>query len=405
MKVTVCKYLNARKSAQIAAECPLYRKPGDTLEISHVLTGTMIEGNAIWYRCSEDGNFYWSGGIMQTVELLQPAIPVSSFTQEQQLDIYITAANELSADFAARGGKGFKGLAVGYKSLNEIFTDELSLVFYVSEKDDNTMWPIPEKINHRGIALTTDVRKMRDIILHEATDAIEADEGPNYTMGGSLSEMIGGVAQGFGSRASLVTRRDKYGEQLLLLACFHVACNALFKSGIFTLDNQNRKVSFPSPLRTKQEVSSLLSGTVVEGGYGPGYDYALIDIGQAKLSNRLPDKVNFAGYYTMQELKTKFNKDKVLRKYGAKTLDSVGTFRTLHTTGRDLGKGIVMSGLIETSCMSDKGDSGAPVIDPENNFLVGYIIAGITKGKEIERCSFILPFAALEFKFSIKPHT
>jgi len=62
MKLTVNKNLNVRVgSASTDAPCFTFAKPGDIIEVTETLEGTLIDGNDRWYKAT-DGNYYWSGG-------------------------------------------------------------------------------------------------------------------------------------------------------------------------------------------------------------------------------------------------------------------------------------------------------------------------------------------------------
>lgn len=401
MKITVVKNLNARSAPSTEAECASYKIPGDILDIDKIVSGTMIDGNYLWYHCVTDGCFYWSGGTAQTAELLDPRPVASPYTPEELLDIHLSAANELVPDFSAKM-ENFKGLAVGYKNADGAFSSDIALVFYVSDKNDAAEPAVPTSISYRGFQVMTDVRQMGDVKLQNWPVDIEPDNGPLYLMGGSISEIIDNRQDSVGTRSLLVTKKDQGVDKIYLLTCYHVACSSLFENGQYDLNATGIQVAIPSKM-VSPRFKSLPPASVAAGGFGLSYDYALVAVDASQFSNNIPN-YPFAGYYTLDQIKNNFLNNKKLLKYGASTLEKTGTYRTYHSASTDLGGEITMSGVIETSCMSDKGDSGSPVIDPDNNFLVGFIIAGFTTGIELERCSFILPYAQLDFKFSIKPY-
>src|SRR5258707_73651 len=55
-------YLNVRiGAASTSAPCLEYLAPATAVEVTEAVTGTMIDGNNIWFRDLRN-NYYWSGG-------------------------------------------------------------------------------------------------------------------------------------------------------------------------------------------------------------------------------------------------------------------------------------------------------------------------------------------------------
>lgn len=401
MKISVVKALNARTAPSTDAECPSYKNPGDILDVDKVVAGTLIEGNCLWYHCAADGCFYWSGGTATTDELIALRPTEDLYRAEELLELYLSAANELSVDLAAKI-EDFKGSAIGYKNSGGTFSADLALIIYVTAKSSSAAFQVPATLNYRGLTIPTDIRTMNNVQLQDLPKNIPPDDGPEYLMGGSISEIVNGKQPSVGTRSVLVTKKVGGADRIYLLTCYHVACGSLLEGGQRDLNCADILVAMPSD-KVSPDFKKLPPAKVAAGGFGLSYDYALIAVDASEFNNNIPD-FPFAGYYTLAQIKNHFLSQKKLLKYGIRTLETTGQYRAYHAESKDLGCGVVMSGLIETSCMSDKGDSGAPVIDPENNFLVGYIVAGVTVGTDLEKCSFILPYAQLEFNFSIKPY-
>ena len=387
MRLIVQKYVYARiekPSTDVAFSC--YRSPGEVITIDDIVIGTEIHGNSIWYHCSEDACYYWSGGFSNTNDLLEKRRNNFSFSHEEKIMIYKSAANELSNIY--NNIPGYKGIAVGYKVIEKEnrIEDNIALIFYVDQKVSPAESKIKKVINYRGFSLISDVKVLKNVRLHSE----DPESQVPYIMGGSIANEEENVV---GTRALIVIK----AERKYLLTCFHVACSSLFEKNQFKFNNEDFTLHIPS--RRVAPYANILNGTVVEGGFGPNYDYALIDLDIKRLSNRMPGHLFNNGHYSIEDLK-QLNKDTRLFMYGTTTHGKNGLFRAFHSNDVEIDefKDLKMSGLIETECMSGQGDSGAPVVDSTNKFL-GFIVAGDSVTK-----TFILPIAQLEFDFHFSPN-
>ena len=394
MKIIVNKYLNARLNSPSTEEaCPYYRDPGYVLEVDDIEIGTEINGNCIWYHSSDDGCFYWSGGTGLTNDLLDKRRQSKSFTRQEEMGIYSSAVNELNysgTDGEANQITGYKGIASGYKVIEKtgLTENRICLIFYVRKKIVDPQVHVQDSINYRGFLLVTDVRVIGEIkLLQEGPD----DSIP-YPMGGSIASLSSdGKENARGTRSMLVQRAGKE----YLLTCYHVACSILFAQ--HTYEFRNQKIEAIIPSKEKFPNSPTITATVIEGQFGINFDYALLEVDITKFQNFMPGHLFNNGYYTLPEIKSQFTKETILIKYGAKTGERQGKFKAYPAkVPVDDKKSLSMFGLIEVENISDKGDSGAPVVDSQNK-LVGIIVAGV------DSSSFIIPIAQLEFLFHFSP--
>lgn len=385
MRLVVQQYLNARTGSPFTnAPVPFYRNPGHILQVDDVRTGEELEGNNIWYHNEEDGCYYWSGVVSEPEEFWEH----KTFSDEEWLSIYRSAVNDLPGRF--KSIPGFKGLGAGLKTTEGKVTQTLALIFYVFQKTPDNEGKVPKVVNYRGIPLVTDVREVGAVSLLAGN---EADRATPYQMGGSISEDMLGQAVSFGTRTLLVVKDKKE----YLLTCYHVACNSLFKKGTYSLGSNKVNVVLPSSLVTTGKRTFRLP--VAMGSFNNLYDVALIEIENASLFNGMPDVV-FDQFYTRDELKSGLFKGIPLSKYGAATQrGKAGMLIAYHSEQVEVSTNqqLMMSGLVESSPMSESGDSGAPVVDARNGKLVGFIVAGNSQ------VSYILPFAQLVFELHIEP--
>lgn len=397
MKAIVNKYLNARQGGpSLASHCPYYHQPGDVLTMDDLLTGEEIDGNAVWYHATNDGCYYWSGGIAFTDELLSFGQGREPFTEEETRVIYQSAVNELSRRYMAQI-QGFKGLAAGYKITGGQQTDDLALIFYIDKKSDTgpETGKVPATIAYRGYSLLTDVREIGPMRLQNMADATLP-----YPMGGSLSP-IG--ADGFdvctGTRGLLV----KWSGKDYLFTCYHVACQEIIQG------RKNRlgelQIRLPAALSTGAGAGEYRL-SVSKGAQGPDFDYALLE-SEKPLSSFA---INIAGdgigidtrFFDRHELGNLHAKKSNLTMYGAGSQRRrTGMIIAYHSDMVlvDDRRNIKMNNLIECTCMSQEGDSGAPVIDENSGRLVGFVLAGDEKTH-----SFIMPFTTIA-ALGINPKT
>ncbi|MBS1563839.1 MAG: hypothetical protein JST39_05590 [Bacteroidetes bacterium] len=390
MKLPVVQYLNAR-TGQPSTEATVvyYRSPGETLELDDIVSGTPINGNALWYHCSSDGCYYWSGGMAITDQLLERPAGQPGYSRETKLAIYRSAASELGLSF--NDVPGYRGIGVGYKTSGEVLSNSLSLIFYVDRKIEQGK--IPPRLRYRGFELVTDVQTIGRIVFQAGAGdgdgvIIEADAGQPYQMGGSISEItIPDRPDEYGTRTMLVTK----GSKDYLLTCFHVACQSLFARDVKKLTTEQIMVSVPSPHRSA--VDDIFQLPVTEACFGSNYEYALIDIKNCPLIASIPPLADFSGVYTKKELEKSFLDNQTLLLYGAASETSQNEYISfdseVHVIEEDKPH-FTLSGLITARPMSQGGDSGAPVVD-SNNKLIGFVIGA----DEHSLNTYIVPFATL----------
>lgn len=384
MRLIAQQYLNARTGRPSTdAPIPYYVEPGTVLLMDDVVTGQELEGNCIWYHNAEDGCYYWSGAINEPEQTFD-----KMFAGIEELNIYSSAVNELAGKY--KFIPGYKGMAAGFKEVDSQLHTAIALIFYVDRKLPETEGMVPAFIIFKGIRLLTDVRETGEASLLLGNTA---DQSTPYAMGGSISEDVLGTDTSFGTRTLIVTKfKVDY-----LLTCFHVACNSLFEKKQYFVGSNTVHVVLPStgavPVGKRQ-----FRLRVAEGGFDTAFDYALLELGDARLINSMPD-FQFSGFYTRSELRQRFSTNMRVAKYGARTLASENRLIAYHSDAVEVStaRKLKMSGLVEARKMSDKGDSGAPVIDVSNDKLIGFIIADNASS------TYILPFGELLARLSIEP--
>ncbi len=388
MKVTVNKNLNARiGAASTFAACESYKTPSSIIEIDDVVVGTEIDGNAIWYKNKEDGNYYWSGGV-EDIEFEIINLFLENYTSENQYKILETLTN-INEFYFSKKIKLYSGCAIGDKNSDPHLG--YSLIIYVSKKESNSSFQVPPFLFFRGIKIQTDVQEVNIINQHdykdyEKTIPIYLDNDSPLKMGGSICNPKKNY---YGTRGVKLTKNNKY----YLTSCFHVLLNDYIDTGYFTSsDNSNKEGGeFPSKQRRfGTDKSSQIP--IVEGKHSKFssiYDYAVCELkNPLDVRNKIADK-EISGFYGKADIADL--KNKKIETVGATSFRQEGSvldvFATIYLND---GK-LKFSNVITTTKISMPGDSGAPVID-EGGRLIGFIIGG----NEIDR-SFIIPFYPLVY--------
>lgn len=394
MKLVVKKYVYVRTGhPSTTARFSGYRVPGDVIGVDVIRTGTEIDGNSVWYRCDDDGCYYWSGAFDLVEEQLDTS-PIDSFTQEDQFLIYQSAVNDLNRYYSAI--PGYRGMAAGYKILEKsgVTENRIALIFYVSGKTPPEESRVGPVIYYRGLALITDFRSIEEVSL--LTDNM--DRTLPYLMGGSIGYFnLQGIQKRLGSRSLIVEK----GEEKYLLTCYHVACAPLFSRGTYQLKKESVTVHLPF-YENQGDGVEILKGSVKEGKFSGYFDYALIQTDTSKLRNAMPGHSFANTFYSYADLHS-LTKTSRFIKYGSKSRQTSGYFKALHINNYeiDTGRNLYMSGLIEIEMHVEKGDSGAPVIDADGK-LLGMLVAR-TKYSNGSISGLVLPFAQLKEHLYINP--
>lgn len=359
MKLTVNKNLNARTGAPLTtAPNPYYREPGQVLEIDNPVVGTSIDGNAIWYHCTDDNQYYWSGGFEEEAFVLGDT-QLNNYTQEEQVEILMTFLNDKRL-LLGKTASLYKG--IGYGNKNGVTENGLAITVYVTEKEP--VATIPTYFNYRGIQLPTD-------ICETGADRRFGfwDGGPPYQLGGSIGRE--GMID-FGTRTLKVTKDNK----IYVLGCFHVLLPDLQGEGYYDYNpHDDRKAIYPFG-----SVPPGKTFRIQDGIYNNEFDYAVALLPAADAPNlhnvvgngRVP--VKNKDIYTKDDQKT--SKGRKIIMHGTVTSDAQGEIVTPYTSMQIGNDPFETIEIIVTTPIATFGDSGAPVIDEENNKLVGYVIGG-----------------------------
>jgi hypothetical protein len=378
MIVTVAKYVNARISCpQMTAENPFYLIPGDRIEVHSVHTGTSIDGNAIWYKDAE-GYYYWSGGFAEKglgLELFSPAIELDTMDYEFQL-AFLTSL--LSEYIALYDDKNYTSLGVG-----EISDNSVGIIISLPPGTPLENYShVVREIVYKGYKVPIQIDNQSKF---RPTMAMYRDKNIPLVMGGTLENMVSGAV---GTRGVKVL----HGKKEAVLTCFHVGCYNLMEEEIKTYDNRIINIRLPAS-KSSSEVPAMY-GRVIAGRVGGFYDYSLVSIPTSdKISGSLLKDAAPDSSYTSQEISA-LRKGAKFYSYGALTGKRSGTLMYVYpassytTIEYDFIGDTRINGLLQTSKISEEGDSGGVVVDAYNK-VVGIIIASS------EDYSLVMPFFRL----------
>ncbi len=377
MTITVSnniRALNARDGrADPAAPNPHYHLPGKKLTIDDVVTGSMINGNAIWYHCADDGCYYWSGGFAEQAFALGDK-KLHDFGEPEQLRILTSLINALRGQLREQVYQ-YKGLGIGDK--NEVSAMGLALNVYVVAKTENEANAlVPEYIDYCGIRVPTDVKELGKDSHHS-----HWDDKP-YIMGGTINRQ----GQKPGTRTLKVANAAGVPH---ILTCHHVLFpNLPLNSHVYRPDDGVITACFPYP----NDPGEVISCTVTHAAFNSEFDYAVARLSPQQ-AQAIENKVGTARseikkYYTLDEQIQ--SKGLRLTMYGRVTGSAQGKIKDPYANVQIGGVGFESIELIISERISDHGDSGAPVTDA-NGKLVGYIIGG----SDEKDCSYIMPFHKL----------
>jgi hypothetical protein len=380
MKVTVNKYLNARVGeASTNASCQFYRSPGDTIEIDNVLIGTEIDGNSIWYKCNEDGCYYWSGGIeeiafeLSTLKISK--LLLIAVLKDLQKRKYVEFLNSI---------EGFTGCGIGYKNYNKY--GELVIAFFVKQKGGNVdiTRQVPKFIIYKGFRIMTDVVEMKSGVLQYVPNPPLLVPDPDKHIPGAIGGKIYQSGfPGFFGTASLKVLKD---QRPMLLGCCHVMAFEKFRNTL-TVTRISGAEGYTL------DIFDTLTGRVrklkvLEGVFDGSIDYAL-----AELPNN-----DFITNHVNGKLIEKFATEGDIELLWLDKVQAVGRVSRLqegiilHTSSQitfsNANEAITFKNIIITEKLSTGGDSGAPVV--KNNIFIGYVFGG-----DDQKFSYIIPFYKL----------
>lgn len=394
MKITVKKYLNARSGKpSIAAPNPFYKSPGDVLDIHDVVLGDEIEGNAIWYRCTLDACYYWSGGFTET-HFLIPGLDFYTLTDQLKIAV-IRQARYLLTTQLQQEIEGYRGNGIGLKNNN--YTRGIALIVYVEKKINPRILtkPAAKTVNLFGFSIPIDIIEIGNGSTHnyeslnkQKAKFLESDIP--LQLGGSISNTSGNK---YGSRTLKVVKNNRP----FLLTCFHVALREMVISSdpIRYTGDGDKNAIYPSPNGTPTNTRQQL-GKIAEGQYDDLYDYALIEIPNISSINNIMVDTPVSGYYEKDELHQLVNQSVTMA--GATSYRQSGVVFSIESTIRDISIGSTFrsyENIIVSEKISEVGDSGGPVIDQRGK-LVGYIVGGNSFDK-----TYITPFYNLKWNKSI----
>jgi hypothetical protein len=381
MIVTVSKYLNKRSTPSTDSFCSGYWLPGQQVEIVEVLVGKCLDGNCIWYKTSD--NYYcWSGGILEQTFLLEGQT-LEQFDHLAQLN-FINSFVLQNYQYWKKTIKGLEGISVGSKYTAEQKTDVRSVIFLLTEKKpvltQDKSQTIPKFFIFRGVRIYTDVVQEGLISASYVSGKRPfTEETVPMRLGGSIEREN---ATGYGTRTLKVKRQG----QPYVMTCYHVLALGELERGLYAIEEQNflknRNCKLPSP---KLCDSFVVESTLAIGKMNNYYEYALAKLDNpAVLINSLYKGDALNGYYKEAELREK--EGMKVSAFGATSRDQTGTItNTVCHPWISYGRKIHnFYHLIQTTKISTKGDSGAPVVD-EQNKLLGFVIA------DSETSSYIVP--------------
>jgi SMODS and SLOG-associating 2TM effector domain 2 len=282
-------------------------------------------------------------------------------------------------------------------------TDINCIVFIPEQKLDQgarLFTPIPSMIRFRSVNghtynIPTDVRAGGSEIISSGKPALICDNTRPKRPGCSISRITSGNDTG-----TLGLKVFKDGKPYLL-SCYHVLCAPELAAGQEVFDS-NKAVggtTIVSPGRDDADDGMEL-GNVVEGELNDEVDCAI-----ALLNDTLDVTSKLCSINKPPALPLTVTEDHAKARYPVKSVARTsgiieGTIQFAYTHC-DINYGIggkrqlkTLRGVICTSQLSDGGDSGAPVVDKDNN-IIGIIIA----------CSreftYIIPIQRILAKFSI----
>jgi hypothetical protein len=362
MKLTINTYLNARiGKASVAAPCEFYQSPGNIITIDDILIGDELDGNSIWYHCSDDGCFYWSGGVAETEFEM---IKMKDFKGDKA--ILLNEAIQYNWPGWKKTIAGLTGVNTGRKLKDDMVVNDYAIVFQVVQKKKLTPGAAsaaPTQVNYRGINIETDV--------------IQASVAQLQTIhpGDSVSR-INEVDES-GTVALKVFRTEEKRAVHYLLTNYHVAGFDLLRNDQFRYrfppSIPNRQVMVPA--QHNDPANTHFIGAFFEGRLSPFFDIALI------LLNDENDASNRVDGFTIKEFIDVHAEDatditgRSVTLYGAvngKKISPVASIHSHQLFAYNGGNIIELLELIQIDRFSEPGDSGSPIV--LNGKIIGILV-------------------------------
>ncbi|MBS1511135.1 MAG: hypothetical protein JST86_09855 [Bacteroidetes bacterium] len=388
MKLTVNKYLNARiGSASTGAACQFYRSPGDTITIDQIIMGDELDGNSVWYHCSDDGCYYWSGGIEETTFEITGTDYYQQLSDRELMTILGEAKNYFWNLFIKTMPE-LTGMYIGDKTTGgAVALENYALVFQVLQKSNSSGNPIPPVLHYKGLTIKTDVTSAQTAVLQQAKpgDSIARTNGLSH----------------WGTLSIKVSRKEEEGLFFYLLTNYHVAAYDLVAAGVYDFDLTAVNISDRSIVSSPQ--SNTLNGQTEIGAVSDGVLNATLDAALV-LMNDGADAANTTGNATaidktpLDVQGTSQYKNSQVTLYGAKSMIQPSTITSVNSSQifsyNNGNLFIRLHNLIQLQQCSQPGDSGSPI-------LLGNKIIGILVGAD-DTSSYVIPITGILKYFNIK---
>jgi hypothetical protein len=340
IKVTVIKNLNVRTGKPaVDAPCFTYLLPGAVIEVDDTLiVGDLYECNDRWFK-GLDGNFYWSGGILDKAENSDIAMVRIAISQNQALKMKNKAILEMTP---------------GAMDSNDrrIITADIHLSSDIADLPTTISGLLPE-----GIKFQFPVRK----IVHSKPASVSAAASGDKIYNNATPDYIGSLG---------CFIQDLDSQKIAALTCCHVITNGVYGG-------------YKEPTSLNLTLNDLTTGQPIGNNclalMNTQYDLAWIEL--ANQSSQPVSSLN-----SVREIN---DNDIVcatpLKFFGATTPKGYGVVLNYGCTmpvvydGTTINiSGLILMGIIHpngsTESSSDKGDSGALVFS-NNNEPIGILVA------------------------------
>ncbi len=364
MKVTVNKFLNARSGyPKTSAPIPFFRPPGTTLDIDDVLAGTEIDGNALWYHCTDDGCYYWSGGIEETAFELD-----KDWSAPDSEDLKAILYNNLKRHFAVFYKFRYPyltGLRIGDKKQNNITIAGSYLIFQVSAKrkevDLEVGERLPAAVVFKGIRILTDVVEMPKAALDMVCTGWEY---PGVSSPRKIGGSVSALRESDAGTISFVAESASMPGTWYIVTNYHVVAMELLKQNIRSYENPSAGIKVVSPAWFYMEDEKNIKGSMVMGRFSQFHDVAFVRLDKhTGFVNRFKDDTQITGF--LDVFRKPFYKNKEVKMYGARSGVRTGRIINVDVNMDFTGPGNIsnaMVELLELEKMSCPGDSGSPVL-------------------------------------------
>jgi hypothetical protein len=377
MNVTANCYLNKRiGSPDTAAKNPGYISPGSQVTIDTIVRGMEIEGNCIWYKAS-DGYYYWSGGFTET-EFRLPKASLSTFTPFDQMEILATVRNFF---FNRISGKvnDFTGLSITRSQGTGQSDSDFQLVIQVSAGSPALVnSPFPDGLSYKGIYIPVAIVEGGKTKASYLGSKIKRDELNEYGTSGFYA-------------------RSVVSSECYIVTNYHVLCRDFLQKKIFQITPENSG-------NKKVICNGSESGFLAFARLDFFNDVALVKTTSEKTGNDndITGIGRITGILPLSEIKKALanNEDTVVKIYGAYSLavrrsEVVSCFSSQPISYMDGDFRQTIYDLIQVNKFSEKGDSGAPVVDG-NHKLIGILVA------DDDKYSYVIPIERILSNFKIK---